>query len=431
VALALLLTACTGNRANMGPTVNLQVLISAGRLADKIARENLKKIVAAEVGDFMRSNPGVQVHTRFVLEDDVLDAVRKRSALGTGPDLMVTSAPLALALAQEGLSAPSGLSRQQLAPLKILHLEAFRDGNRYSALPFLIQPNLICYNRKAIASPPASLPQLLQQAEQGRRFGLSLVMDQLLWSGAGFGAQEPILRLFDAPPDSAAGRALNPADRPKVLEWLAWLYRANVNPNIQFSDTNEDLAARFLAREIDWMTCNTVLIPNLRRAFGADLGLSQMPGLEANKPAPAVARMSLLSFGRDSSGAQRAAAESFAEFLLNDYSQATLMSSAIGNLPVNGNVIIPVKKSAEMAAIKDAEDLAIVPTFSRAVGVRQQREPLMRLLKQNVYGELTPQEVLGKIETLARERRPASSAGLATAGARPMPPAPAPQDSRP
>ena len=43
-------------------------------------------------------------------------------------------------------------------------------------------------------------------AEQGHLFGLSLVMDQLLWSGQGFGAQEPILRLFDAAPDKI-GRA--------------------------------------------------------------------------------------------------------------------------------------------------------------------------------------------------------------------------------
>jgi ABC-type glycerol-3-phosphate transport system substrate-binding protein len=131
--------------------------------------------------------------------------------------------------------------------------------------------------------------------------------------------------------------------------------------------------------------------------------------------------MSILSFGRDSSGAQRQAAEDFAEFLLNDYSQSTLMTSAIGNLPVNGNVIIPVKKSPEMAAIKGAEDLAIVPTFQRAVGVRQQREPLMRLLKQNVYGELTPQEVLVKIEALARDRRLEPTVGPPAAGARPVP----------
>ncbi len=359
----------------------------------------------------MRSNPGVQVHTRFVLENNVLDTMRKRSSLGAGPDLMVTSAPLAQALYEEHLSVPSSLTQRQLAPLKITHLEAFRKGDRYLALPFLVQPNLVCYNRKAIATPPASIAQLLQEAERGRRIGLSLVMDQLLWTGRGFRAQEPILRLFDASPDTPAGRAFSPADRPKVLAWLRWLYRANVNPNVQFSDTNEDLAKRFLAREIDWMTCNAVLIPNLRRVFGSHLGLSQMPGPEENKPAPAVARMTLLSFGRDSSPAQRAAAEQFAEFLLNDYSQSMLMTSAIGNLPVNGNVIIPVKKSADMAAIKAAEDLAIVPTFQRAVGVRQQREPLMHLLKQNVYGELTPQEVLAKIEALARDRRPVAANG--------------------
>jgi ABC-type glycerol-3-phosphate transport system substrate-binding protein len=422
VGLALVLSACADGSRNLGPTVNLQVLISAGRLADRIARENLKKIVAAEVKDFMRSNPGLQVHTRFVLEDDVLETIRKRSSLGTGPDLMVTSAPLALALYEQRLTVPSSLTTKELQPLNILHLEPFRQGDRYAALPFLVQPNLVCYNRKAIATPPVSLAQIIGQAEQGRRFGLSLVMDQLMWTGHGFGAQEPILRLFDAPPDTPAGRSLSPADRPKVLAWLNWLYRVNTNPNINYSDTNEDLAQQFLARKVDWITCNAVLIPTLSRTLGADLGLAQMPGTEKGKPAPAVARMTLLSFGRDSSGAQRQAAEQFAEFLLNDYSQNTLMNSAIGNLPVNGNVIIPVKKAPEMAALKEAEDLAIVPTFSRAVGVRQQREPLMRLLKQNVYGELSPQEVLLKIEELARDRRPAKAADLPAAGARPLPP---------
>lgn len=433
VGLALVLSACGADSRKIGPTVNLQVLVSAGRLVDKIARENLKKIVAAEVNDFMRSNQGVQVHTRFVLEDDVLATVRKRSALGTGPDLMVISAPLALALAQEGLSTPGSLDAKKLAALKISHLEPFRDGDRFLSLPFLVQPNLVCYNRKAIPSPPTSLSQILVQAEQGRRFGLPLVMDQLMWSGHPFGAQEPILRLFDASPQTPAGRSLLAADRPKVLAWLKWLYRLNINPNINYSDTNEDLAQRFIARQVDWITCNAVLIPNLRRVYGDDLGLSQMPGTPDGKPSPAVGRMTMLSFGRDSSGPQRDAAEGFAEFLLNEYSQSTLMTSAIGNLPVNGNVIIPVKKSPEMAAIKDAEDLAIVPTFQQAVGVRQQRVPLMRLLKQNVYGELTPQEVLEKIEELARERRREPTVGSPAAEARPLPAGGArpPQETRP
>jgi hypothetical protein len=76
-------------------------------------------------------------------------------------------------------------------------------------------------------------------------------------------------------------------------------------------------------------------------------------------------------------------------------------------------VIVPVKRSAQLAAIKASEPYAIVPSFRRAVGVRLQRLPLTRLIKQNVYGEAPPEEVLREIEALARQRgqAPASAGG--------------------
>jgi ABC-type glycerol-3-phosphate transport system substrate-binding protein len=204
-----------------------------------------------------------------------------------------------------------------------------------------------------------------------------------------------------------------------VLRWLRWLYRANINPNVRFSDTNEDLAEQLMKRELDWISCNSAVIPILRQALGRDLGLALLPGDSEGQPARAVGRLQTISFGRDSAPAQREAAERFALFLLNDYSQNTVMTRTVGNLPVNQNVIVPVKRSEVLAAIQRSEPQAIVPSFHRAVGVRLQRQPLSRLIKQNVYGEASPEEVLQQIEALARQRGVSPARGTAPARVQP------------
>lgn len=390
---------------NLEPPVNLQVLVSSGRVSERFNRANLRKVVQSEVNDFSRSNPRIRLHLRFAPEEEVMAVVRKRSDLGAGPDLILSREWLAMQMAREKLTEPSGFTTKDLGPLKILNLSDFEEkGGRFSVLPLLLQPNLACYNRKRIPKAPATLTELLQRAQEGRIIGLSLVLDQISWTGTGFGAQDPVLKLFDTPPDQPGGIGFMPADRAKVLAWLHWLYRANTNPSVQFSDTNEDLAERLMKGEVDWISCNSAVLAILRKSLGKDLGLSVLPGETQDKPARAVARLQMISFGRDSSPQQRDAAEQFALFLLNDYSQNVVMSKTDGVLPVNGNVIVPTKRSPELAAINASKPYAIVPSFNRAVGVRLERTPLTRLIKRNVYGDISPEEALLNLEVIARER---------------------------
>jgi hypothetical protein len=63
-----------------------------------------------------------------------------------------------------------------------------------------------------------------------------------------------------------------------------------------------------------------------------------------------MARLQLVSFERDSTPARRQVATSFALFMLNGFSQTNLISKAFGNMPVNQNVVMPVKDSSALAA---------------------------------------------------------------------------------
>ena len=99
-------------------------------------------------------------------------------------------------------------------------------------------------------------------------------------------------------------------------------------------------------------------------------------------------------------------AQKFALFVLNDYSQNNLMERAVGNMPVNQTVIVPVKNAPELAAMEQSLASSIVPDFRSGVGVTRLAQPISQLLKQTIYGDLRPAEALQQIEALAEASQP-------------------------
>lgn len=383
--------------------VNLQVSISPGAGADRLSRESLNRLSTQMAQEFMQTNPGVHLHMRYISEAQVLDTLSARSSLGVGPDLMITRAAPAQALAQKGLSRPSELGPAQLAPLAIQYLPGFRQGNRYLALPFLVQPTLACYDRRRITGPPQRLDDVVTLAAAGRRMGLPLRFNELLWTATGFGADAPLIRMLDGDRGSrGVGGSLDAADRRAALAWLQWLYRANVQPTLKFFDSGDELVQGLAAGQLDWISCNATAIRRLRRALGANLAVSALPKTNDGEPSRAFARLLLISFGRDSNREERRMAQKFALFALNDFSQTNLMERAIGNMPVNRNVIVPVKNVPELAAMQESLVSSIVPDFRTGVASVRLASPMSQLLKQTIYGDLTPAEALRQMEALAR-----------------------------
>jgi ABC-type glycerol-3-phosphate transport system substrate-binding protein len=404
VAMALLVGGCQGGPR---PPENLQVVIATGAGSDQVVRSSLQRLATQMTTEFMSNNPGTNLHLRFLEEGDLAASVRDRSTLGAGPDVVISRVPPTARLSGEGLIVPSALEPEQLDPLRIQFLQRFRQGNQFRALPFLLQPSLACYNRERLPKPPATLDELVQRAAEGARVGLPLQMDDLLWSASGFGASRPLLQALDE--DQGTRRPLSPADRTKVLAWLGWLYRANVQPTLQFVDTSDGLVQRLASRQLDWISCNATAIPQLRRSLGSRLAVALLPAGPNGEPAQPLARLLLLSFGRDSTPGQRRVAERFALFVLNDFSQNNLMVRAVGNMPVNQNVIVPVKESPQLATMQRSLENSIVPDFRQGIGLRSRTDELRLLLKQNVYGEQSPQKVLEAMEALANptpERAP-------------------------
>jgi len=91
--------------------------------------------------------------------------------------------------------------------------------------------------------------------------------------------------------------------------------------------------------------------------------------------------------------------------MLNDYSQNNLMARAMGNLPANQNVIVPVKDVPELGAmVSSLASSFTLPFEAGPTATVATQEQLRYLLKQNVYGEATPAQTLDALESLAARR---------------------------
>ena len=397
LGLALVASGCN---SQWHPPENLNLLLSAGVGEDKIARANLERLAKELANEFMRVNPQVSVHLRLTSENDVLPLMRSRSGLGAAPDLLVTRVPAAYTLAQDKLISTSSLEPKELDPLRVQFLGSFRQGNQFQALPLLVQPTVACFNRQRVPSPPRTLDQLVQLAHGGEKMGLPLEMRELLWTASGFHAQQPLFRMLELKSASHAKPPMPQFDRESVLAWLQWLYRANVEPNVIFVDTADEMVTRLEKGQLDWISCNATAIGRLKRAMGSNLAVADLPRGPDGEPSRPIARMLVMSFGRDSTPGQREAAERFALFVLNDYTQNTLVAKALGNMPVNQNVVLPVKDSIYLPVMERSLNNSIIPSFHEGMRITQLADSLRPLLKQNIYGEQKPEQVLKAMEAL-------------------------------
>jgi ABC-type glycerol-3-phosphate transport system substrate-binding protein len=386
--------------AGWRPPENLNLLLSAGVGEDKIARANLQRLAQELANEFMRVNPEVSVHLRLTSESEVLPLMRSRSGLGAAPDLLITRVPAAYALAQDGLTTSSALEPVELDTLRIKFLGRFRQGNRFRALPVLVQPTVACYDRKRVPSPPRTLDQLVSQAHGGQKMGLPLEMRELLWTATGFRAQQPLFQMLEQRSRIHSREPLKGVARESVLAWLQWLYRANVEPNVIFVDTADELVARLEQGQLDWISCNATTIARLRRSMGNKLAVADLPRGPDGAPPRPIARMLVMSFGRDSTPGQREAAQKFALFVLNDYTQSNMVAKATGNMPVNQNVVLPVKDAAYLPVMERSLANSIIPSFYEGMRITTLANSLRPILKQNIYGEQKPEQVLEAMETL-------------------------------
>jgi len=327
-------------------------------------------------------------------------ALSRRNRAGLGPDLIFVNGDTARRMLASGVTVPFPANSSQLKQFDPGDLDRVRNSRgELAGLPVVLQTQVACFNRKRLPKPPATTTELLAASAAGHPVGFSVEPNNLLWSAGSLGAMNGLEQAI-------AGQQLSAANTERIEAWLAWLQNASNQQRVTFFSDQKSAISEFLAGRLDWIPCNSISLPRLRKQLGANLGVTNLPSGPDSRPPSPVKRIRVLALGSNSSAAGRARAIAYTRFAANPLMQRALTMGSQTVLPANRFVKVPVQSSMVLEALNrsNQESDQMSPTLKRLHDNDQRITKAQALITELVYGEVSPQSSAQALIHLLREQ---------------------------
>ena len=334
-ALAVLSTGCSNWRP---PTVIkvVRTVNSAETISSK-DYERLREVTEDAIDHIRSVDPSIRPQLTLSTQANFVDEIADQTQSGFGPDLLITDSDTALELYRRKLTDPIKISPEDRADTPSYLFDLVTAGNsQLVGRPVNQFVQLACFNKERMEVPPETLEDMEQESESNN-FGMALQLKDLFWSAEAFDAGEAMeAALAKRPPD---------ADRQsKVTQWLHWLESASYQQNIRFLNDQRSLRKALISGELDWITCWSSSLRELREQMKDKLALAPLPKGPSTK-LKAATKLQVWSLGRNSSRTQREKALVMIDFITKPWAQKTYALAGKNSLPVN-------QKAAKIVASK-------------------------------------------------------------------------------
>ena len=335
IALATLSAGCSSWR----PPVVIKVVrtINNSETISSKDYERLREVTEDAIDHIRSVDPTIRPQLTLSSQKNFVDEIEDQTRSGFGPDLLITDSDTALELYKRNLVDPIDISREDRAdtPSYLFDLVTAKDG-KLVGRPVNQFVQLACFNKERLPSPPQTLEQM-EQASEENNFGMALQLKDLFWSAESFDAGEAMeAALAKRPPD--AERQAN------VTDWLQWLENASYQQNIRFLNDQRTLRDALVAGELDWITCWSSNLRELREQMKDKLALAPLPKGPSTK-LKAATKLQVWALGRNSSPTQREKSLVMIDFITKPWAQKTYALAGRNSLPVN-------RKAAKIVAAK-------------------------------------------------------------------------------
>ena len=339
LALGIALTVLTGGCSSWRPPTVIKVVrtINNSETISSKDYERLREVTEDAINHIKSVDPSIRPQLTLSTQKNFVDEIADQTYSGFGPDLLITDSDTALELYKRKLVDPIELSPEDRAdtPSYLFDLVTAKDGQLVGR-PVNQFVQLACFNKERLTSPPQNLKEMEEESEDNN-FGMALQLKDLFWSAEAFDAGEAMeAALSKLPPD--------PERQSKVTQWLQWLENASYQQNIRFLNDQRSLREALVAGQLDWITCWSSSLRELREKMQDKLALAPLPKGPSTR-LKATTKLQVWALGRNSSPTQRDKALVMVDFITKPWAQKTYALAGRNSLPVN-------RKAAKIVASK-------------------------------------------------------------------------------
>lgn len=376
-------------------------------MEESMRDRHVVKEVATLLQDF---DPGLRLHPTSISQANLIKEIRRQTGSGLGPDLIISNGTNALALLEQQLTQPVTLTQKQRAQITPIALERVTTPEGLIAgIPMSQYVQLACYDKRRLPTPPQTLQALATASSQGKVFGFAMHLEDLYWTLGGFAATPALQASLDQ-------QAPNATDRRRLLAWLDWLRAASFQQNVLFLNDQMGLRQQLIQGELDWITCWSSQLPQLRAALKEHLGITTLPSGPIGQATP-ITRLQVWTLGRNSSAQQRRESLALLQFMVEPWAQKTMALKYRTSFPVNPQVAPLVKRqlAGEHHISDDSLELGLTDTESTrhanallaALGAQpEQMTRVNSILNSVVFGTRTSQEAAQALQTVMASKQP-------------------------
>lgn len=399
VSAGLMLSGCTP-RWQLPTVLYIAVGVSDDKVIDSDLLADFSDRLKALESGFQRLYPNTTFQFSLYPEGQLVEEMVRRNRQGLGPDILVVNGQTASQLLKAKLTDPFPVTPQQRNAFDPGDLKGLTTRNgELVGLPILLETQLSCFNRKRLPEVPATVQDLLAVSANGAPIGLPSNITNLFWTAGSLGGLAGVDRALSGAEPTAEEQA-------GIERWLAWLQDASYQQRVMFYADQQAAENQLIGGQLDWIPCNSIALPRLRKKMGPSLGVAPLPNGEFTQASP-VNRMRLLVLGRNSSGAGRQRALAFSRFTINPLTQRNITLSSQIYLPANRFVRIPVMSSSVLAAMVTASEQGR-QSDQAANSLHRGRDrrlgELQNLTNELVFGEVSPKNAATQVVRILREK---------------------------
>lgn len=350
---------------------------------------NDARVFESILNEYRSIHPNLKLVSEYVSEKNMSNQFVEQSQSGLGPDLAIIWYSHIYELSQKSIIIELDSKKINLSQYLPVTLNHIKLNNKIYALPFSIDVQVLCYDKNKIKNPAKTWSEILEQSKTGIKVGITSDFISSFWGVGSMGG-----KLLDKQGN---------LEFPKLAwsQWLGILQKANIEPHTILSEEKELLRNAFIKGELDYYTCESIEISELKNKLPKNnLGVTVLPG-ENNQTAKPLIDTEVIVLNKASSPKQQQLALQIANFLTNPEQQEKFAVQAESQIPTNIESQVDYRLSPIQAILlKQAQEGVSIPLdiISKTKGRITKRGN--ELYHQVLAGEITADEAANEMNKL-------------------------------